>query len=65
MFLRPNVGAFSTEGALLRSWDGEGGGGLVLTPGRYARPLALGVFWDFGGWGLKVQVRGGWSRAGL
>ncbi len=58
VYLKENVGIISSAAAILSGrGPGSTGKGLVLRPGKYARPLMFAIFLGFQKFALKVRVR--------
>ncbi|GAB4822905.1 hypothetical protein N2152v2_009951 [Parachlorella kessleri] len=56
VYLRANVGVYSTNGAtLVGNGGGSAGQGFILRPGKYVRPLMFGTMWQFSSFAIKVQ----------
>ena len=60
IYLKQNVGVFSTTNSQLIGLAQGSGEGIVLRPGKYGRLLSFGNIWGFTKFGIKIQV----GRAG-
>ncbi len=61
IYLKPNVGVFSTSNAQLIGLPQGSGEGIVLRPGKYGRLLSFGNVWSFSKFAIKIQV--GWVKS--